>query len=76
MKSAISIKKGNYKSLNSYTVYGSNGSKLYRSKNNYKYKNSPYKINEYIVLGMVNGKVVYIECKDYRSARNLFMAMQ
>lgn len=76
MKSAISIKKENYKSLNSYTVYGSHGSKLYRTKNSYEYKDSPFKKNEYAVLGMINGKVVYIECKDYRSAKQLFLAMQ
>ena len=76
MKNAIIIEKENYVTQNAYTVYGSNGSKLYRSKNNYKYKNSLYKINEYTVLGMINGKVVYIECKDYRSAKQLFMAIQ
>lgn len=76
MKSAITIKRENFVTQNAYTVLGSEASKLYRSKNNYKYKNSLYKINEYTVLGMINGKVVYIECKDYRSAKNLFMAMQ
>ena len=76
MKSAITIERDNYATQNAYTVYGSNGSRMYRSKNNYKYRNSCYKINEYIVLGMINGKVVYIECKNYRSARGLFLAMQ
>lgn len=76
MKNAITIRKENYSTLNSYTVNGSNGSRLYRSKCNYKYKNSPFNRIEYAALGAINGKVVYIECKDYRSAKQLFMAMQ
>lgn len=76
MKNAITIKKESYLTLNAYTVCGSDGSKLYRTKNNYDYKDSIYKRDEYTVLGTVNGKVVYIECKDYRSAKQLFMAMQ
>lgn len=76
MKSAITIKKENYISLNAYTVSGSNGSKLYRTKNSYEYKNSIFEMNEYAVLGTINGKVVHIECKNYRSAKQLFMAMQ
>lgn len=76
MKSAITIERENYITQNAYTVFGSNGTKMYRSKNNYKYNNLLYKLNEYSVLGMVNGKFVYIECKDYRSAKQLFLAMQ
>lgn len=76
MKNAIDIKRGNYTSLNAYTVSGSKGSKLYRTKNSYEYKDSPFKKNEYAVLGLINDKVVYIDCKDYRSAKQLFMAMQ
>lgn len=76
MKNAIIIKRESFVTQNAYTVLGSQGSKMYRSKNNYNFKNSLYKINEYTVLGMINGKVVYIECKDYRSAKQLFLAMQ
>lgn len=76
MKNAIDIKRENYTSLNAYTVTGSKGSKLYRTKNNYKYKDCLVKKNEYAVLGLINDKAVYIECKDYRSAKRLFMAMQ
>lgn len=76
MKSAITIEKENYASLNAYTVIGSNGSRLYRTKNKYEYKEASCVINEYAVLGMINSNPVFIECKDYRSARQLFMAMQ
>lgn len=76
MKSAITIEKENYSTLNSYTVKGSNGSRLYRSKCNYEFKDSPFNKTEYAVLGAINGKVVCIECKEYRSAKQLFMAMQ
>lgn len=76
MKSTITIEKDMYTSLNAYTVKSSNGSRMYRSKNNYKYKDSIFNRDEYAVLGMVNGKIVYIECKDYRSAKQLFLAMQ
>ena len=76
MKSAITIEKEIYKSLNAYTVKSSNGSRMYRSKNNYKYKNSIFNKDEYTVLGSVNGTIVHIRCKDYRSAKKLFMAMQ
>lgn len=76
MKSAITIEKEIYMSLNAYTVKSSNGSRLYRSRNNYKYKDSIYSKDEYAVLGMINGKVVHIQCKDYRSAKQLFLAMQ
>ena len=76
MKNAITIEKEMYVSLNAYTVKSSNGSRMYRSKNNYKYKNSIFSKDEYAVLGMINGKVVHIQCKDYRSAKQLFMAMQ
>lgn len=76
MKSAITIEKENYSTLNSYTVHGSNGSRLYRSKCNYKFKDSPFNRIEYAVLGAINGKVAYIKCKDYCSAKQLFMAMQ
>lgn len=76
MKSVITIEKRLYASINAYTVKGSNGSRMYRSKNNYTYRNSIFSNYEYAVLGMVNGKIVYIECKDYRSAKQLFMAMQ
>ena len=76
MKNAITIKKEVYISINAYTVKSSNGSRMYRSKNNYKYKDSIFGKDEYAVLGMVNGKVVCIQCKDYRSAKQLFMAMQ
>lgn len=76
MRSAITIERDNYATQNAYTVYSSNGSKMYRSKNNYKYRNSFYKINEYTVLGMISGKAVYIECKNYMSAKQLFLAMQ
>ena len=76
MKSAITIEKEIYTSLNAYTVKSSNGSRLFRSKNNYKYKDSIFSKDEYAVLGMVNGKILRIQCKDYRSAKELFMAMQ
>lgn len=76
MKSAITIKKENYASLNAYTVIGSNGSRLYRTKNKYEYKEVSCVKNEYAVLGMINGNPVFIECRDYRSAKQLFTAMQ
>ena len=76
MKNVITIEKEMYASLNAYTVRSSNGSRLYRSKNNYKYKDSIFSKDEYAVLGTINGKVVHIECKNYRSAKQLFMAMQ
>ena len=76
MKNAITIEKEIYISINAYTVKSSNGSRMYRSKNNYKYKDSIFSKDEYAVLGMINGKVVHIECKNYRSAKQLFMAMQ
>ena len=76
MKSVITIEKEIYASLNAYTVRSSNGSRLYRSKNNYKYKDSIFRKDQYSVLGTVNGKIVYIECRDYRSAKQLFLAMQ
>lgn len=76
MKNVITIEKEMYASLNAYTVRSSNGSRLYRSKNNYKYKDSIFSKDEYAVLGMINGKIVHIECKNYRSAKQLFMAMQ
>ena len=76
MKNAITIEKEIYTSLNAYTVKSSNGSRMYRSKNNYKYKDSIFSKDEYSVLGSVNGKIVHIECKDYRSAKQLFLAMQ
>lgn len=76
MKSAITIEKDIYTTLNAYTVRSSNGSRMYRSKNNYKYKDSIFRKDEYSVLGSVNGKIVHIECRDYRSAKRLFMAMQ
>ena len=76
MKSVITIEKEIYASLNAYTVRSSNGSRLYRSKNNYKYKDSIFGKDQYSVLGTVNGKIVYIECRDYRSAKQLFLAMQ
>ena len=76
MKSAITIEKDIYTTLNAYTVRSSNGSRMYRSKNNYKYKDSIFRKDEYSVLGSVNGKIVHIECRDYRSAKQLFLAMQ
>ena len=76
MKNVITIEKEMYASLNAYTVRSSNGSRLYRSKNNYKYKDSIFGKDEYAVLGTINGKVVHIECKNYRSAKQLFMTMQ
>lgn len=76
MKSVITIKKENFKTMNAYTVFSSNGSRFYRSKNNHRYKDMLFKSNEYAVYGEVNGKFVYIECKDYRSAKQLFLAMQ
>lgn len=76
MKSTITIEKDMYISLNSYTVKSSNGSRMYRSKNKYKYKDSIFSKDEYTVLGSVNGTIVHIRCKDYRSAKKLFMAMQ
>lgn len=76
MKRAITIEKENYVSLNAYTVKSSNGSRMYRSKNNYRYKDSIFSKDEYAVLGMVNGKIVNIECKNYQSAKQLFLAMQ
>ena len=76
MKSVITIEKKIYTSLNAYTVKSSNGSRMYRSKNNYRFKGSIISKDEYSVLGMVNGKIVYIQCKDYRSAKMLFLAMQ
>lgn len=76
MKSVITIEKEIYASLNAYTVKSSNGSRMYRSKNNYKYKDSIFSKDEYSVLGSVNDKIVHIECKDYRSAKQLFLAMQ
>ena len=76
MKNAITIEKEIYTSLNAYTVKSSNGSRMYRSKNNYRYKNSIFNKDEYTVLGSVNGTIVVIRCKDYRSAKKLFMAMQ
>lgn len=76
MKSVINVEIEKYVSLNSYTVKSSNGSRMYRSKNNYKYKDSIFNKDEYTVLGSVNGTIVHIRCKDYRSAKKLFMAMQ
>ena len=76
MKSVITIEKENFITMNSYTVFSSNGSRLYRAKNNHRHKNLLFKKDEYAVCGTVNGKFVYIECKDYRSAKQLFMAMQ
>lgn len=76
MKNAITIEKKMYVSLNAYTVKSSNGSRMYRSKNNYKYKDSIFSKDEYTVFGMINGKFVNIECKNYMSAKQLFLAMQ
>lgn len=76
MKSVINVEIEKYVSLNAYTVKSSNGSRMYRSKNNYKYKDSIFSKDEYTVLGMINGKIVNIECKNYRSAKQLFLAMQ
>ena len=76
MKSVITIEKEIYTSLNAYTVKSSNGSRMYRTKNNYRFKNSIFSRDEYSVLGMVNSKIVHIQCKDYRSAKQLFLAMQ
>ena len=76
MKIVITIEKEIYETLNAYTVRSSNGSRMYRSKNNYRYKDSIYNKDEYSVLGMVNGRIVIIECKNYRSAKQLFLAMQ
>ena len=76
MKSVINVEIEKYVSLNAYTVKSSNGSRMYRSKNNYKYKDSIFSKNEYTVLGMINGKIVNIECKNYMSAKQLFLAMQ
>ena len=76
MKSVINVKIEKYVSLNTYTAKSSNGSRMYRSKNNYKYKDSIFNEDEYTVLGSVNGTIVHIRCKDYRSAKKLFMAMQ
>lgn len=76
MKSVINVEIEKYVSLNAYTVKSSNGSRMYRSKNNYKYKDSIFSKDEYTVLGMINGKVVTIECKNYTSAKQLFLAMQ
>ena len=76
MKSDITIKKENFESLNAYIVCGSNVSKLYRTKNKYAYKDTLFKADEYDVSGLINGKVVYIKCKDYRSAKQLFLAIQ
>ena len=76
MKSVITIEKEIYTTLNAYTVKSSNGSRMYRTKNKYRFKNSIFIKDEYVVLGMVNRKIVYIQCKDYRSAKQLFMAMQ
>lgn len=76
MKSAITIKKENFESLNAYIVYGSNASRLYRTRNKYAYKDTLFKADEYDVSGLINGKVVYIKCKNYCSAKQLFLAMQ
>lgn len=76
MKSVINVEIEKYVSLNAYTVKSSNGSRMYRSKNNYKYKDSIFSKDEYTVIGMINGKVVIIECKNYTSAKQLFLAMQ
>ena len=76
MKSVINVEIEKYVSLNAYTVKSSNGSRMYRSKNNYKYKDSIFSKDEYTALGMINGKIVNIECKNYRSAKQLFLAMQ
>lgn len=76
MKSVINVEIEKYVSLNAYTVKSSNGSRMYRSKNNYKYKDSIFSKDEYTVLGMINGKIMNIECKNYRSAKQLFLAMQ
>ena len=76
MKSVINVEIEKYVSLNAYTVKSSNGSRMYRSKNNYKYKDSIFSKDEYSVLGMINGKIVNIECKNYMSAKKLFLAMQ
>ena len=75
MKSAITIRKGNYESMNAYTVRGSNGSALYRFKSNYKNKDLSCS-DGYAVFGSINDEFVYIDCKNYRSAKELFMAMQ
>lgn len=76
MKSVINVEIEKYVSLNAYTVKSSNGSRMYRSKNKYKYKDSIFSKDEYTVLGMINGKIVNIECKNYTSAKQLFLAMQ
>ena len=76
MKSVITIEKENFETMNAYTVFSSNGSRFYRAKNNHKYKDTLFKSDEYAVCGKVNGKFVYIECEDYRSAKQLFLAMQ
>lgn len=76
MKSVINVEIEKYVTLNAYTVKSSNGSRMYRSKNNYKYKDSIFSKDEYTVLGMINGKIMNIECKNYRSAKQLFLAMQ
>ena len=76
MKSVINVEIEKYVSLNAYTVKSSNGSRMYRSKNNYKYKDSIFSKDEYTVIGMINGKIVNIECQNYRSAKQLFLAMQ
>ena len=76
MKSVIAIEKEDFRTMNAYTVFSSNGSRFYRAKNNHKYKDTLFKRDEYVVYGEVNGKFVHIECKNYRSAKQLFMAIQ
>lgn len=76
MKSVITIEKESFITMNAYTVFGSNGSRFYRAKSNYKYKNLSVDMKEYMVCGMVNEKFVCVRCADYFSAKQLFMVMQ
>lgn len=75
MKNAIAIKKGHYETINYYAVYGADGSMLVREKSKPEYRKYN-DLENYIVSGFVNGEYVMVNCKDYRSAKALFMAMQ
>lgn len=75
MENAITIKKGRYETLNYYEAVGTNGTMFIREKRKHNFREcNAYEC--YTVGGFINGIFVSIDCKDYRSAKQLFMAMQ
>lgn len=71
MKRTIEIHK-ELTTLNSYSVYGENGSCLFRMGTKYRFG----KYLSYIVTGLVNGHFVSVRLNSYTQARQLFEAME